>query len=583
MWGSRKAWRTRSRSAAAALAAASLLSIGAASVARAADPLPATELAQDVTLSEGAQAGVVHLKSKGGFGGDVVAVDVDGARIPNKAVTARVRIEFWGADAAGQTWTQDRANGIAAAINARLSGLTGSDGTPVTVDVIPKARAAGAPPTPGFHQIELRDVPKDSMAMMVHGDPTGPSGVRTGEWSSNEDVTKWAHETVHLLGFHDRYLGLQPDLLVDGRRYPLPQFTGDKADTAALDAWFAQVLNAETQLEMQLHKTGALVPGVPPGHENDILATTDNPNSTVLKSDLDDIIARAGVHVIARSGDTVANKSGDQQNLGVGAALDLFAPRGGSAHADGLVAYCVDFHRGIPSSGVGFDVLGPAKDLGSPQLVALQRVLEEIGRRQATLPLNSAAHGGTPPGAQDAVWAVSDGKQPSQAAQAILDAAGVTFDQQSFSQTPHYDDPNASGSDTAAITPTGVVAGIQVDRSPPPSGPIGGEDPAALATGRLLAARAVIDRRRRTVDLRVAVDSPQETIAVGLVRRKAHGKAQPLGAVSVEGGIAKTTLTLARKLRAGRYRAVLQSSAGWTSTLSLAVAGSKHKHKHKHH
>ena len=64
-------------------------------------PLPASEIAQDVTLSEGAAAGVVHLKPKGGFDGDVVAVDPDGARIPGKAVVARVRIQFGAATLTG--------------------------------------------------------------------------------------------------------------------------------------------------------------------------------------------------------------------------------------------------------------------------------------------------------------------------------------------------------------------------------------------------------------------------------------------------------------------------------------------------
>jgi len=87
---------------------AALLTLAVAPPARAADPPQATEIAQDVSLAEGAQAGVVHLKSKGGFGGDVAAVDVDGARIPNKPVTVRVRIEFSGADKAAPhgRWTR---------------------------------------------------------------------------------------------------------------------------------------------------------------------------------------------------------------------------------------------------------------------------------------------------------------------------------------------------------------------------------------------------------------------------------------------------------------------------------------------
>src|SRR4051812_36738266 len=140
--------------------------------------LPATEIAQDVSLSEGAQSGVVHLKAKGGFGGDVAAVDVDGARIPGKPVTIRVRMEFWGADSGGNPWTLDRANEIATGIETRLGTNAGTDGTPVTIDVIPSVRTADQPPTPGFHQIQLRDVPTDGDSNLVNNDPTGPAGVR---------------------------------------------------------------------------------------------------------------------------------------------------------------------------------------------------------------------------------------------------------------------------------------------------------------------------------------------------------------------------------------------------------------------
>lgn len=559
------------RSVTCALAAASLIAVGAAPTAHAADPLPATEIAQDVTLAEAAQANVLQLKAKGGFGGDVVAVDLDGARIPGKPVTVRVRLEFWGADAAGNPWPPDRGAAIAAAIEGRLSGLSGSDGTPVTIDVIPSVRGAGAPPTPGFHQIELQDVPSNSIPNTVNDDASGPSGVRTGEWSSNAQPITYAHETVHLLGFHDRYQALQPDLLVDGKRHPLPKFTGDKSNRAQLDAWFEKVLKAEAALEKQLGKPGELVPGVPAGHEDDILANTHNPNATILKSDLDALIARAGVHLSAKPGDLIASKDGSQQNLGVGAPLELFAPRGGRAHADGLYAYCIDLKRHVPAAGLGFDVLGPAKDLGSPQLAALQLVLEEIARRQE--PSSPLAPGG----AQDAVWAVTDGSAPSSSGQAVLDAAGVAFDASAFSQTPHYDNPNAAAPGTAAVTLTGaVLATIPADRTPPPAEPIGGSDAAAQATGRLIGARVVAHRSRRTLRVRIAVDGPQQQITIGL-RGGSRGKVTRLGVVAVEGGLAESTVKLARKLPRGRSRLVLRSDAGWTRTLSVRLGGSKRR------
>jgi hypothetical protein len=72
---------------------------------------------------------------------------------------------------------------------------------------------------------------------------------------------------------------------------------------------------------------------------------------------------------------------------------------------------------------------------------------------------------------------------PNPEAKTILDAAGVPFDPQTFSQTPHYNDANAAGTDTAAVTPNGVAPRVQADRSPPPSDPLGGANPFATATG----------------------------------------------------------------------------------------------------
>src|ERR1700712_1696181 len=111
-----------------------------AAAARADVPVLPVEIAQPVNLSQAAQAGVVHLSSKGGFGGDVVAVDVDGARIPQAPVSVTIHMEFSGVDAAGNPWPASKGAAIAAEIEQRLAGLKGSDGTPVTVDVVPSTR-----------------------------------------------------------------------------------------------------------------------------------------------------------------------------------------------------------------------------------------------------------------------------------------------------------------------------------------------------------------------------------------------------------------------------------------------------------
>ena len=518
---------------------------------------PPTEIAQDVTLSQAAQAGIVGLKAKGGFGGDVVAVDLTGARIPGHPVTVRVRIEFWGADKAGNPWPPAKAAQIEGLIEGRLSGLRGSDGTPVAIDVVPRLRGGGDPPTPGYHQIKLEDVPPESGQKDTSQVNAGedPSGVRTGQFGANEGATTYAHETLHLLGFKDRYLATEPDLLVDGKRYPLPKFKGSKSDSKALDEWFKSVLDAEKKLEEKLGEEGKLVPGVPPGHADDLLANTHSSTSTLLEADIDDLIARAGVHLFAKPGDLVAGKDGGTQNLGVGAPLELFAPRGGSAHADGLYAYCIDFHRTLPRTGLGFDVLGPARGLGSSQLESLQRVLEVVG--QAPDPNDFALVGA----AQSAVWAVTDGEEPTPEGGAILDAAGVTFDKAHFSSTPHFTDPNAGTSETAAVTPTGVLPRIPVDSSPGPTDPIDG----IAGKPRLLSAE-ITRRRVREAVISLVLDRAPDSVRIGLQgggRRTQRG----LGSFGAQIGPNEIAVRLP-KSRFARGRLLLRGT-GWKRSLKL--------------
>src|SRR5262245_26907936 len=88
-------------------------------------PVPPPSLvAQSITLKQGAEAGIVHLASKGLISGDTLAVDLEGVRIPGAPITAIVRIEFSGADATV------KAAEIEAAVEGHLAGMHGTDGTP---------------------------------------------------------------------------------------------------------------------------------------------------------------------------------------------------------------------------------------------------------------------------------------------------------------------------------------------------------------------------------------------------------------------------------------------------------------------
>jgi hypothetical protein len=532
-------------------------------------PFPPTEIAQDVTLQQAAQAGLVTLTAKGGFGGDVMAVDLRGARIAGAPVTVRVRVEFWGTDRAGNAYGPDAASRIERAVEARLAGLRASDGTPVTIDLIAKARRTSDAPTPGFHQVELKDVPRGSGqegTSEVHTSQPRPGGVLTGTFGANEVATTYAHEIMHLMGFHDRYNGLRPTLLVEGRQYPLPAFSGDRNDRKALDAWWAKVLAAEAALERRLGKSGKLLPGIEPGHEKDILAnhSADPDGVTVLPADVDALIARAGVHLRARPGDLLVGKDSTLQNLGVGAATELYAPRGGAAHADGIFAYCIDLHRHSPRAGVGYDVLPQAAALGGPQLAALQAVLEQAGRLQQPGALSG------PSAAQTAVWAITDASSPSESAAAFLGQAGVAFDPGLFAATPHFTDPNAGAAGTAAITPTGVLPAIAADASTPPAGPPGGS--ATTRAPRLVAARVLsrVTARRARQRLRLAlVGAFRDDVAEVTLTRLGRRRPVSLGAVAVSVAPRVVSVPLPR-LRAGRYRIVLRGSR-WSRRLALRV------------
>ncbi len=534
-------------------------------------PMPATEIAQDVTLQQAAQAGLVQLTAKGGFGGDVMAIDLKGGRIPGAPVSVRVRVEVWGRSKAGVPYGTGAATRIEQAVEGRLAGLKGSDGTPVTVDLVARARGASDAPTPGFHQVELRDVPRHTGqegTNQVHTDRPAPGGALSATFGADEAATTYAHEVMHLMGFPDRYSGLNPSLLVDGRLYPLPVFRGDRSDVAALDAWFAKVLAAEAALERRLGKPGDLVPGIEPGHEKDILANhnADPGGVTVLPADLDALIARAGVHVLARPGDLLVGKDPARQNLGVGAPTELFAPRGGTAHADGIYAYCLDLSRGSPQAGLAYDVLPRAGDLGGPQLAALQAVLEHAARTQDAESLRG------PSGAQDAVWAVTDASVPFPAGEAFLAAAGVGFDAVLFAATPHFTNPNAGSSETRAVVADAVLPAVPAQLGPPPPESLRGAG--AAPRPRLLAARIVsrVRARRTRARLRLAVvgSGVDDVAQISLARRGAR-RAVRLGAVVVGPAPSVVSVPLPR-LAPGRHRVVLRGT-GWSRTLALRVAG----------
>jgi hypothetical protein len=181
--------------------------------------------------------------------------------------------------------------------------------------------------------------------------------------------------------------------------------------------------------------------------------------SRLLTSDVNAFVAQAGVHLHADPGDLLANKDPDQQNLGVGAPLDMFARRRGKAHRDGLWAYCLDHARHNPEAGGGLDVLGPAASLPGANMAQLQSVLEVVGRHQAELASN-------PLRAQEAIWVVTDAADGLVTdPQSLLAEAGVAGP---LVGTSHFVDPNAGSPDTAAVSTTAVIPAPRTVAEAPP-------------------------------------------------------------------------------------------------------------------
>ena len=406
---------------------------------------PPTEVSRPKTLQQAANEGLVKLTAKGGFEGDTVAVDLTGKPAAGP-VTMTIHIEF--VDAA-HPFDQASLQLFAQAAQKRIGTVTASNGTTMTVGFDLRTRLPTDPPSPCYNEITINDTPGfrsfvDDLGKPNDGPGTGTFGSTDPDWGNGFLL---AHEGLHLAGLPDQYTDIfrvpgKPDVVVPS--------TVNTNDATALKDWVRQVGRDPAQ--------GVLKSRPNPGHGKDIMGSGKK-GSHLLKSDVNALVAQAGVHLHAAPGDLLANKSGDQQNLGVGAPLDLFAPRGGTAHRDGLFAYCVDLHRHVPAAGSGLDALGPAAALPGPNMPQLQAVLETVARHQGP-GLDP------PPGAQDAIWAVTDGAGPFQAeGQAILTEAGIAGP---LAGTSHFDDANAGSPDTAAVGPAGV---LPAPAAPPPAPP----------------------------------------------------------------------------------------------------------------
>jgi hypothetical protein len=391
-----------------------------------------TTISKRLSLAEAAKLGAVKLTSKGGFNRDAVAVDATW-KPANVPVTVQIDIEFTGYPG-GPTAAQ-----VEAAIQKRLGSPVAADGTRVVFDIVARERGPGAPPSPCFHQALLTP---DKDFRGEAGEPDGNPLItpQSGEWPSGRGPTGdrqiWTHEALHLAGLEDQYSNF---FRIGGKDYPMPDEI-DVTDKEAVKKW------AEGKgLDPKAGKAGTKAK---PGHEQDIMGDVFKGSERLLEADVNRFAAIGAKRLTIESkpGDILLNKDGTAQNLAVGAPFELTVEPGKPGHADGLVAYCIDLHRHSPSEGQGFDVLGPAAAQPQAAMKYLQRVLEVAARLQPAALTET-------PGAQDAIWRITDDSSVDDGAP-ILALAGVP--DETFN-APHFVNPNATSASTRAVSPTGVL------------------------------------------------------------------------------------------------------------------------------
>jgi hypothetical protein len=486
-----------------------------------------------VSLRDAAANRMVDLKGKGNFSGDTTAVDL---RWKPTAGPVRVtlRVEFTGfTNPAGAQAPIGVAvkNGV-----AELNRLvpTGAGLPKVKFDVEYVVTGKDAPQRPGYHQVTI--IKTDDANYRSHlddaGTPNTVDGI-AGEWSTSDlfSARTFAHEALHIAGLPDRY---DTFYKTGGKEYPAPR---DLDTTPKVQAW------ARAHVP-RLPVNGDYFSRPQRGRACDVMADSEAACRKIDRRDLRNFAAQAGVRLEAKPGDLLANKDPAAQNFGVGAPLNLFAPRNGKAHVDGLIAYCVNFDLHIPSRDGPFDVVGPAAEIGGTGYVQLQRVLQAVGARMPDA-------NGEVPEAQKAIWAVTNPTSPAFGplgtdGQAILAAAGLTPG--TLPGTPPFPNPNAGSPATAAVTAAGQVVPIPAAEPEPP----------ALVTRleRVGLSREVL-RARRVQRVILTLDTTGAPAAVlVIVQRQTGSRWRTVGAFpSRDIGVGNSQLGLTMpRLTSGRYR-----------------------------
>jgi hypothetical protein len=530
----------------------------------------ATNISKQISLQDAAAAGMLTLTSKGGFDGDVVAVDATWRNVGDAPVHIGVNIEF--VETPG---TEGQTPRIVQEIKDRVAGFKTSGGQPVTVDINYKVRAPGSSATPCFHEVALTNDNSihPSTGHTTDGVPDSGGGIWNvngfnGMPSSFVDT----HEFGHIMGLPDAYqLYLQ---LPSGEKVWFEKGdTGYDQPSAAEYVKSLKDAQGNPKFDPAQVDAGQLHRFLADDHLHDIMGGANAlPDSKFFQSDIDKLANSAtAVDIHADSGTVVANKATGDQSLAVAGPFDLHVQPDKPAHADGLAGYCIDLHRHSPKTGSRFDVVGKAGSLPDPAMQALQKLLD-VAERHQTHQGGGAfrAFDLTVPGGQDAVWRITDDSPPGDAAKALLQEAGISTDPdaQPFNAT-HITDPNAGSPDTASVSPTGVNPARPFSTTPLPKPP---PVKPRLLRARLVGTKPTHRARRARLRLEVVVDRADAVVSATLQRRLGR-RARTLKrfkARKLLRGFALFSLT-GPKLKAGKYQLVLRDKLGSRRTVRFTV------------
>jgi hypothetical protein len=516
--------------------------------ARCAGGQPATTIERDLTLKQAAQSGVATLFSKGKFQGDSVGLQADWKRV-KAPITVHVNAEF--IPPPGDS--MDYGDLIRTAVASHLKGLKlkggPESGTPINFDLNFLTRAPGAPPRDCFHQIQVSDID-------LEYSPLGPKA-GGGVWGvSQENVRAWTHEVGHLIGLDDTYHDV---FVVDhgakaGSSYPLPD---NGLQGAALDSALSKFSLKSTDGYVR----GDLNKGASP---KDLMYNYDFKTHTLAANkEFRNLIEKADIVINDPGGTVLVNKRDGNGGAGPGDGLDhqqnLITGGGvvpfynpdfslrvryrGQARVNGLVAYCIDLNREVPTRATRFDVLGAAADLPDPAMQALARLMT-VARG---VPFTDGAQSGV----QSAIWRITDSTDPADAAKPLLAAAGISPDQDY--PGGHFSDPNASSATSGAVTTSSRLPRLRLR----PAGPLA----RPRLTGVAVVPAVIPAGPPRTSDVTVIVTGAPAPVAVTLQLRAGRRwrTLARLGTPRLDVGSPTISVTLPR-LGRGSYR--VQASSG---------------------